>query len=187
MTPRVVIALLTLFLATGAVAFIEAPISLRELYGVSSVIAVVEVIDGRVVDAGGDTCGARYRARVIEGTKNAKAGQLIDFGFRPHLKIGARYFVLLHEFKYVESYRFPDFQGRCKAALPDLALAGFGRGAMEVAASSGEPMRRETWTVRRERFIEYPIGTRSKPVDGETQLVFTDMVKRMKDGGADSR
>ncbi|PTT92720.1 hypothetical protein DBR42_01415 [Pelomonas sp. HMWF004] len=160
---------------------------MRELYDISSVVAVVEVIDGRVVDAGGDTCGARYRSRVIEGTKNARAGQLIDFGFRPHLKIGARYFVLLHEFKYVEFHRFPDFQDRCRGALPELALAGFGRGAMEVTASGGEPEKRESWTVRRERGIEYPIGTRSKPVDGEQQLVFTDMVKRMKDGAPDIR
>lgn len=187
MRSRNLSALLALFIAAGAGASIDAPISLRELYGVSSVVAVVEVVDGRVVDAGGDTCGARYRGRVIEGTKNAKTGQLIDFGFRPQLKIGSRYFVLLDEYKHARFDRFPDFQERCRGVLPGLALAGLGRGAMEVTARGEDPESRDTWTVRRERLVEYPIGTRSKLVDGEQQLVFADMVKRMKDGTADTR
>jgi hypothetical protein len=32
--------------------------------------------------------------------------------------------------------------------------------------------------VRRANLVEYPIGTRSKEVDGGRQLVFTDMVTR---------
>lgn len=187
MASRILGALLALFIATSAVASIDAPISLRELYGISSVVAVVEVVDGRVVEAGGDTCGARYRGRVIEATKNARTGQLVEFGFRPQLKIGSRYFVLLYEYEHARFDRFPDFQERCRGVLPGLALTGLGRGVMEVTARGAEPESRENWTVRRERLVEYPIGTRSRLVDGEHQLVFTDMVKRMKDGSPETR
>ncbi|WP_457420374.1 hypothetical protein [Roseateles sp. P5_E7] len=118
---------------------------------------------------------------MIEGIKSATAGQLIEFGFATSLKIGSRYFVLLDDYTNVPLERIPEFQRRCKSALPGLALAGIWRGAMEVTSSIGEPMRRDAWTVKRANLVDYPIGTRSKLVDGERQLVFTDMVARMKD------
>lgn len=186
-TRRLIAALLALFTATRAVASIDAPISLRELYRVSHVVAVVEIVDGRVVAAGGDSCGARYSGRVIEGTKNAKPGQLIEFGFRTQLKIGSRYLVLLDQYKDASFDRLPDFQERCRGVLPGLTLAALGRGAMEVIAGDAEPASRDSWRVRRERLVEYPIGTRSQLVDGEKQLVFADMVERMKDSGPDTR
>lgn len=187
MTHRIVGALLALVIATQAVASPEASIPLRELYAVSSVAGVVEILEGRVVAAGGETCGARYKGRVIEGTKNATAGQLIEFGFRPALKIGSKYFVLLDDYMNVRLDRFPEFQPRCKSVLPGLAIVGIGRGAMEVTEGADDPSSRDAWTVRREKSVDYPIGTRSKEVYGERQLVFTDMVKRMKDGDPGAR
>lgn len=178
---------MALAIASSAAASADISISLRELYAISSVVGVVEVLEGRVVAADGETCGARYKGRVIEGTKNATAGQLIEFGFRPALKIGSKYFVLLDDFKNVRLDRFPDFQPRCKSVLPGLSIVGIGRGAMEVTESVDDPSRRDAWTVRREKSVAYPIGTRSKEVDGERQLVFIDMVKRMKDGDPGTR
>jgi hypothetical protein len=78
-------------IANGAMASRERSISLRELYAVSTVAAVVEVLEVRVVAADGETCGARYKGRVMEGMKNATAGQPIEFGFAPSLKIGSKY------------------------------------------------------------------------------------------------
>lgn len=187
MTSRILVTLLALIIANHAGASTEASISLRELYSISSVVAVVEVLDGRVVDAGGESCGARYKGRVIEGTKNATVGQFIEFGFAPSLKIGSNYFVLLDEYKNVRLERIPDFQSRCKNVLPDLALVGIWRGAMEVTSSAGAPERRDAWTVRPVRRVQYPIGTRGQMVEGERQLVFPDMVNRMKQGSPDSR
>jgi hypothetical protein len=181
MTHQILGALLALTIASSAVASPESSIPLRELYAASSIVAVVEVFEGRVVAADGETCGARYKGRVIEGTKNATVGELIEFGFAPSLKIGSKYFVLLDDYKNVRFDRYPEFQSRCKSALPGLAMVGIWRGAMEVNSSVSDPTRREAWTVRRANLVEYPIGTRSKEVDGARQLVFTDMVARMKD------
>ena len=58
---RILVALLALVIATRTVASTEVSIPLRELYHMSSVVAVVEVLEGRVVTAGGETCGARYK------------------------------------------------------------------------------------------------------------------------------
>ncbi|WP_208508987.1 hypothetical protein [Variovorax paradoxus] len=174
-------------IANHAIASMPLSIPLRELYGISSVVAVVEVVEGRTVAAGGESCGARYKGRVIEGMKNATAGQLIEFGYVPSLKIGSRYFVLLDDYKNVPLDRLADFHSRCESVLPGLALVGIWRGVMEVTSNVDEPMRRDAWTVRRSNHVEYPIGTRGKMVDGERQLVFTDMVARMKQGSPTSR
>lgn len=187
MSNRILAALLALTIASSAAASPEPSIPLRELYAEARIVAVVEVLEGRVVAAGGESCGARYKGRVIEGTKNAAADQLIEFGFTPSLKIGSKYLVLLAAYENVRLDRYPEFQPRCKSSLPDLATVGIWRGAMEVTTSASDPTRRDAWTVRRANLVEYPIGTRSKEVDGGRQLVFTDMVTRMKDGGPSAR
>lgn len=101
MSNRVLAALLALTIASSAVASPEPSIPLRELYAEARIVAVVEVLEGRVVAAGGESCGARYKGRVIEGTKNAAADQLIEFGFTPSLKIGSKYLVLLAAYENV--------------------------------------------------------------------------------------
>jgi hypothetical protein len=184
MTRQILSALLALAIGSNAAAWTDVPIPLRQLYAESSTVAVVELLEGRAVVAGGETCGARYKGRVIEGTKNATPGQQLEFGFAPFLKVGAKYFVLLDDYKNVRFDRYPEFQPRCKGVLPGLAIVGIWRGAMEVDSS---PARRDAWTVRRANLVEYPIGTRSKEVGGERQLVFTDMVTRMKDAPPDAR
>ena len=135
---------------------------MRELYHMSSVVAVVEVLEGRGVTAGGETCGARYKGRGIDGTKNATAGQFIEFGCVPSLKIGSNYFVLLDEFNNVPVERIPDFQSRCRNVLPDLALVGIWRGAMEVTSSAGAPERRDAWTVRSVRRVQYLLAQETR-------------------------
>jgi len=182
MTHQILGTLLALTIASSAAASPEPSIPLRELYAEARLVAVVEVLEGQVVAAGGESCGERYRGRVIEGTKNATAGQLIEFGFAPSLKIGSKYFVLLDAYENVRFDRYPEFQPRCKSVLPNLAMIGIWRGAMEVTTHASDPTRRDAWTVRRANLVEYPIGTRSKEVDGVRQLVFTDMVAKMKDG-----
>ncbi|HEV6965937.1 hypothetical protein [Roseateles sp.] len=182
MTRQALAALLALSMAGSTVASPDTSIPLRDLYADSTVVAVVEILEGRVVEAGGESCGGRYKGRVIESTKNATAGQLIEFGFAPYLKIGSKYFVLLAPYENVRFDRYPGFKTRCKSVLPNLATAGIWRGAMEVNSSAGDPARKEAWTVRRANLVDYPLGTRSKEVYGERQLVFTDMVARMKDG-----
>lgn len=174
-------------IANHAAASMAVSIPLWELYDISSVVAVVEVIEGRTVVAGGETCGARYKGRVIEGTKNATAGQFIQFGFVPSLKIGSMYFLLLDDYKNIELQKLGDFQSRCENVLPGLASVGIWRGVMEVTPSVDEPLRRDAWTVRRSNHVVYPFGTRGKVVDGERQLIFTDMVNRMKQGSPASR
>jgi hypothetical protein len=83
------------FLAMASMPF---PIPLKELYAESKAVAVVEVLEGRIVMAGGDTCGARYKGRVVEQVKNATPGAIIEFGYLPSLKMGGAYLVLLGDF-----------------------------------------------------------------------------------------
>jgi hypothetical protein len=154
-------------------------IPLVELYAMARTVAVVEVVEGRVVSAGGDTCGARYVGRVVEGPKNAKPGTRVEFGYVPELKIGAAYLVLLGDLNDAHMERVPDFRARCKAALPAATMVQYWRGAMEVVGDTRNAAKRATWTVRRVGHVTYPLGTRTVVVDGEKQFVYTDLVNRM--------
>ena len=155
------------------------PIPMVELYAMARTVALVEVVEGRVVSAGGDWCGARYVGRVIEGVKNAKPGALIEFGYVPELKIGAAYLVLLGDFNDAPMERVPDFETRCKAALPTATMVQYWRGAMEVVGDTRSAAKRSTWTVRRVGHVTYPLGTRTVVVDGEKQFVYADLTSRM--------
>lgn len=154
-------------------------IPLVGLYAMARTVAVVKVVEGRVVSAGGEWCGARYVGRVIEGAKNAKPGALIEFGYVPELKVGAAYLVLLGDFNDAPMVGVPDVRERCKAALPAAVMVQYWRGAMEVVGDTRSAAKRSAWTVRRVGHVTYPLGTRSVVVDGERQLVYADLVSRM--------
>jgi hypothetical protein len=75
------------------------PIPLKELYAQAKTVAAVEILEGRVVSVGGESCGARYKGRVFESMKHASAGATIEFGYLPQLKVGASYLILLGELR----------------------------------------------------------------------------------------
>jgi hypothetical protein len=162
-----------------AMASMPFPIPLKELYAESKSVAVVEVLEGRIVMAGGDTCGARYKGRVVEPVKNATPGAIIEFGYLPSLKMGGAYLVLLGDFNDVSLPQVPDFLERCRAALPSAAIMAHWRGALEVVGDTSKPEKRQTWTVRQPKYVVFPLGTRTTVVEGEKQLWFSDLVKRL--------
>ena len=162
-----------------AVASPAFPIPLKELYAQAHTVAAVEVLEGRVVSVGGESCGARYKGRVVESMKNASAGATIEFGYLPQLKVGASYLVLLGELRDSAIPNFTEFEARCSGALPPATVVGVWRGAMEIEGGTGAAEKRTSWTVRPVNYVVYPLGTRTTMVRGEKQLWFTDLVKRM--------
>jgi hypothetical protein len=164
--------------ATASPAF---PIPLKKLYAEAQTVAAVEVLEGRVVSAGGETCGARYKGRVIESMKNASAGTTIEFGYLPQLKVGASYLVLLGELRDSPMPNFSTFEARCRDALPPATIVALWRGAMEIEGDTTVADKRTSWTVRSVNYVVYPLGTRTTTVRGEKQLWFADLVRRMTD------
>jgi hypothetical protein len=112
---RVVTALAIALTGLPVPASMPLPIPLKELYGAAEAVAVVEVIEGRLVSAGGDMCGARYKGRVLEGIKGAKPGLVVEFGFLPSLKVGGSYLLFLGGYESVYIPGAPDFLARCKS------------------------------------------------------------------------
>lgn len=163
----------------SVLAYLPLSIPLANLYAMARTVAVVEVLEGRVVSIGEQWCGARYVGRVIEGVKNVNPGTRIEFGYVPELKVGAAYLVLLGDFNDAPMERFPEFQERCKAALPAAVMVQYWRGAMEVLGDTRDASKRSTWTVRRVLHVAYPLGTRSVGAEGEKNLVYSDLVSRM--------
>ncbi|QPF71694.1 hypothetical protein G8A07_01285 [Roseateles sp. DAIF2] len=154
-------------------------IPLRELYVEAKSVAVVEVVEGRTVSAKGKPCGARYKGRVVHSVKNAAPRAVIEFGYVPSLKIGTPYLLLLGDYIDVPLEAAPEFHARCKSVLPSTAVIAHWRGAMEIVGDTGEPGKRETWTVRPPTHVVFPLGARTTAVHGEKQFWFNDLVKRM--------
>lgn len=179
---RAAFAIALALISTPALASTPAPIPLHELYAMARTVAVVEVQEGRVVSAAGETCGARYRGRVLEGAKNAVVGSVVEFGYLPQLKIGAVYLVLLGELDHEPIPGLPEFLARCRSVLPPVATLAHRRGAMEISGDTTALDRRTSWTVRPVKYVIYPLGTRTTVVNGEKQFWFSDLVKRMVEG-----
>lgn len=156
-------------------------IPIKELYAEAKSVAVVEVVEGDKVSAKGKSCGKRYKGRIIHSVKNATAGAIIEFGYVPSLKVGTPYLVLLGDYAKVPLEAIPDFQARCRSALPSTALIAHWRGAMEVVGDTSDPSKRESWTVRPSTYVVFPLGTRTSAVQGENQFRFDDLAKRMAD------
>jgi hypothetical protein len=178
---RIVVAVVGTLIGLPVLASMPAPIPLRELYEMAETVAVVEVLEGRVVSAGGDTCGARYKGRVVEGTKNATAGTTIEFGYLPQLKVGGAYLLLLGPLDNEPIPGLPEFLARCRSVLPSSAMLAHRRGAMEISGDTSAPDRRASWTVRPVKYVIYPLGTRTTLVDGQKQFWFSDLIKRMSE------
>lgn len=178
-TLAVVFTVLLLAAARSVHALLEVSIPLQALYAEADTVAVVEVVEGRVVASGGETCGARYKGRVIEGTKGAAAGAVLDFGYLPSLKVGAAYLILLGKFESTELPRLPDFQTRCKSVLPTSAILANWRGVLELEGDTSNSATRASWTVRLPNYAIVPLGTRSTIVNGEKRYWFSDLIGRM--------
>ncbi|MBA4327687.1 MAG: hypothetical protein C0428_05620 [Polaromonas sp.] len=174
-------AVATFVAGVRANASIPFPIPLKELYGASKTVAVVEIVEGRVVSAGGEPCGARYTCRVVEGIKGAKPSVLIEFEFLPSLKLGTSYLLFLGGYEGVYIPGAPDFLSRCKSVLPQATTTAHWRGAMEIVGDTSTPKQRDAWTVRPVKHVTFPLGTRTTIVDGEKQLWFADLAQRMVD------
>jgi hypothetical protein len=157
------------------------PLPLKELYADADTVALVEIVEGHVVTASGETCGARYRGRVIEGAKGAAVGSVVEFGYLPSLKMGSTYLILLEKFANAELPGLPDFKTRCKSVLPQAAISANWRGAMEVEGDTSNLTKRASWTVRPPKYVIFPLGTRTTVVDGEKRYWFADVVGRMRD------
>lgn len=156
-------------------------IKLSQLYDKASIVGVFEIVEGKVVSPSGQWCGARYKARAIEGVKNVSPGAVVEVGYLPYLKIGSSYLLVLGEFEAppptIKSEE--EFRATCKPMLPANTIMGVWRGAMEVEGDTSNQAKRSTWTVRLPGYVDYPLGTRTTQVNGEKHLWYSDLVKRL--------
>lgn len=168
-------------LCISAYASTPTSIKLSQLYDEASIVGVFEIIEGKIVSPSGQWCGARYKARAIEGLKNVSPGAVVEVGYLPYLKIGSSYLLVLGEFEAppptIKSEE--EFRATCKPLLPANTIMGVWRGAMEVEGDTSDQAKRATWTVHLSGYVDYPLGTRTTQVNGEKHLWFSDLVKRL--------
>lgn len=159
-------------------------LKLAELYEEAQIVGVFEITEGKVVSPNGRWCGARYKARVVEGVKNASVGAVLDFGYVPHLKIGTAYFLVLGQLEAPPPVfqSEEEFMTHCRAQLPAANVIGLWRGAMEIDGDTRDTAKRTTWTVQPVGYVAYPLGTRTTKVNGDRRFWYADLVKRLVGG-----
>ena len=157
------------------------PMKLSELYEEARVVGVFEILEGKMVSPQGQWCGARYKARTIEGLKNISPGAVVDLGYLPYLEIGTSYLLVLGDIEAPPPTIRPegDFLAQCTQLLPTNTIMGVWRGAMKVEGDTTNLAKRSTWTVRPVGSVNYPLGTRTTQVNGERHLWYSDLAKRL--------
>lgn len=184
------LALITLAASLPAYASYPATIPLSELLVEANNVALVEIHEGKTLGTDSEPCGARYKARVVEGIKNAQVGQSIELGYHLNLKIGARYLVFLaaspaNADAYlsrsgVDGDRAASFFRMCGQLWAPATIMHFGSGALEVFEDFRDYRKRELWTVQIKSYVRAPLATRTSVVDGQKRWMYSDLVDRMQ-------
>lgn len=107
------------------------------------VVALVEIEKGELVkNTKGESCGARYLARVITPIKGVQSNDQLDFGFYTGRGIGEKFFVFLQVGQYVlqrsnqqpqiSMSSIPLYLARCSKQLPPYLEVAEGMGTIHV-------------------------------------------------------
>lgn len=126
----------------------------------SAVIAWVEIERGELVtNSSGQSCGARYSARVLNAVKGVRTGQRIEFGRFIGHEVGGQYFVFLNE--------VVDRSVSADAAEHADGCASASRGYIETAEGMG------TIPIRHGEYVSYKqaVSLKSPPYDIPMALV----------------
>lgn len=182
--------LILLAASLPAYASYPATVSLSELLGEANSVALVEIQEGKTLGTDAEPCGARYKARVVEGMKNVEAGRSIELGFYSHLKVGARYLMFLETSPTnadaylsrsgLDGDRAANLFRKCGQLWAPTTIMHFGSGALEVFEDSRDYRNRALWTVQIRPYVRAPIATRTSVVDGQKRWMYSDLVDRMQ-------
>ncbi len=125
-----------------ALATTIAQLSIEELYRASDRIGVVQILQGATLGRPDDGCGAQYTARIIQGVRQMKAGDTIQFGRFTGYEIGSYYLVFLadagKEFNPLNSTnsdaisQMREQYRKCAGLWPPLRVVHSGNAAIEI-------------------------------------------------------
>jgi len=89
---------LAIFIWSQAASALSIRVDFSEAVRTSAVVAWVEIERGELMTSpSGQSCGARYLARVVSAVKGVQPGQRIEFGRIIGHEVGGQYFVFLNE------------------------------------------------------------------------------------------
>lgn len=148
-------------------------IKMEVLFKMADVVALVEIKQGETIDYDGGSCGAVYKASVIEGFKGVKKEQLIHFGPYHGYKIGYKYLLFLNNpgkvFEPISSTNYRSEAARqkhllkCKNKLKGLRIMHSGKGAIKIDYT--EKYKYKDAAIIPQRYVSFPITLPKKTVD----------------------
>ena len=116
-------------------------VPLETLYKEADVVALLQVIEGKLLQPLGDKCGARHKGHVVEIFKGDKA-KILEFGYAEGLRVGKRYLVFLthspREYRLLGStnsvsrQREAEFEKKCASKQTAKKIMQGGQGAMVI-------------------------------------------------------
>ncbi|MEH6639509.1 MAG: hypothetical protein V7717_09560 [Porticoccaceae bacterium] len=176
-----ILAALLFSLSVGATTLPK--ISVAELFNEADMVAIVQVVDGQVLGELEESCGAKYKARVIRGFKGADT-EYIYFGHFHGYEIGGRYLLFLTEpsrdyrplmstnSRSVEAER--EFMEKCSNLLTAKKVMHSGNGALKIMWT-GEYKYKDAVAVPN-RYVAFPESVPRKPADLGERGEFSEYV-----------
>lgn len=138
-------------------------IPVDELFNEADMVAIVQVVDGQVIGKFENSCGAKYKARVIRRFKGNDT-EYIYFGHFQGYEIGGRYLLFLtkpgrdyHPLMSTNSHAMKDereHMKKCSSLLTANQIMHSGYGALKIM-STGEYKYKEAVAVPN-KYVVFP-------------------------------
>jgi hypothetical protein len=171
--------LLTFSSLATAITFQTTPT--EKLLEKSDVVAYVEIRSGEIIEVDGKSCGARYKAKVLDVIKGqVSKNQLIEFGPGLRREIGAKYVVFLTTgtkrvsaiSSFTSSAMRPEqeFEQRCASVFPANYETIEGNGTLAVLRNSHTNFNAEVFFD--EMLITPPPAAQKRAVDPQVFKTF---------------
>ena len=176
----IVVALL-FSLSVGATTLPKIPVA--ELFKEADMVAIVQVVDGQVLGELEESCGAKYKARVIRGFKGAETGY-IYFGHFHGYEIGGRYLLFLtkpdRDYRPLMSTNSrameaeKEYLEKCSNVRTANRVMHSGNGALKIMWT-GEYKYKDAVAVPN-RYVAFPESVPRKPADLGERGEFSEYV-----------
>lgn len=176
-----IVAALLFSLGVGATTLLQVPVS--ELFKEADTVAIVQVVDGQALGELEESCGAKYKARIIRRFKGADS-EYVHFGHYHGYEIGGRYLLFLtkpdRDYRPLTSTNTrameaeKEYLEKCSSVLTANRVMHSGNGALKIMRTD-EYKYKEALAVPN-RYVAFPESVPRKAANLGEREEFSDYV-----------
>lgn len=172
----------------AVLATIPASIALKDLLSEADHVVLVQLVEGRMLGTGEQTCGARYAGIVVRSFKGSPKGTRVEFGPYYPLELGTHYLLFLSSSpndrlvstNSRELAAKADYLKRCKKEMAPLAIMHSGFAGM-VVNETGPDI--DKWIVNWRTIVTLPTSVELKETRTGADVTVSEIEKAIKREG----